>query len=54
MRGKKNWIAEAVKKPGALRAKMGVKKGERSPLVTGSRRQNARQARPARSLCNDS
>jgi len=31
MRGKKNWIAEAVKKPGALRAEMGVKKGEKIP-----------------------
>lgn len=31
MRGKKNWIAEAVKKSGALRAEMGVKKGEKIP-----------------------
>jgi hypothetical protein len=31
MRGKKNWISEAVKKPGALRAEMGVKKGEKIP-----------------------
>ena len=27
----KNWIAEAIKKPGALRASMGVKKGEKIP-----------------------
>lgn len=31
MRGKKNFIAEAIKKPGALRAEMGVKKGEKIP-----------------------
>jgi hypothetical protein len=28
---KKNWIAGAIKKPGALRAKLGVKKGETIP-----------------------
>jgi hypothetical protein len=27
----KNWIANAIKKPGALRASMGVKKGEKIP-----------------------
>jgi hypothetical protein len=27
----KNWIASAIKKPGALRASMGVKKGEKIP-----------------------
>jgi hypothetical protein len=27
----KNWIAGAIKKPGALRASMGVKKGEKIP-----------------------
>lgn len=27
----KNWIAGAVKKPGALRAELGVKKGEKIP-----------------------
>lgn len=28
---KKNWIADAVKKPGALRKSLGVKKGENIP-----------------------
>jgi hypothetical protein len=28
---KKNWIANAVKKPGALRQSLGVKKGEKIP-----------------------
>jgi hypothetical protein len=27
----KNWIKDAIKKPGALRAEMGVKKGEKIP-----------------------
>jgi hypothetical protein len=27
----KNWIQNAIKKPGALRAEMGVKKGEKIP-----------------------
>lgn len=27
----KNWIAGAIKKPGALRAELGVKKGEKIP-----------------------
>lgn len=27
----KNWIAGAIKKPGALRESLGVKKGERIP-----------------------
>ena len=27
----KNWIAEAIKKPGALKKSMGVKKGEKIP-----------------------
>lgn len=31
MRGKKNWIAEAVKKPGALRKSLGVKSGKSIP-----------------------
>lgn len=31
MRGKKNWISGAIKKPGALRAALGVKKGEPIP-----------------------
>jgi hypothetical protein len=29
----KNWIASAIKKPGALRAAMGVKKGETIPAA---------------------
>lgn len=29
----KNWIASAIKKPGALRASMGVKKGETIPAA---------------------
>lgn len=29
--GKKHWIADAVKKPGALRKSLGVKKGEDIP-----------------------
>lgn len=28
---KKNWIAGAIKKPGALRAQLGAKKGENIP-----------------------
>ena len=31
MRGKKNWIAEAVKKPGALRKELGAKAGKPIP-----------------------
>lgn len=31
MAEKKNWIAGAIKKPGALRKEMGVKKGEKIP-----------------------
>lgn len=27
----KNWIASAIKKPGALKASMGIKKGEKIP-----------------------
>jgi hypothetical protein len=27
----KNWIKDAIKKPGALRAELGVKKGEKIP-----------------------
>ena len=29
--GKVNWIQDAIKKPGALRSSMGVKKGEKIP-----------------------
>jgi hypothetical protein len=31
MKTEKNWISSAIKKPGALRASMGVKKGETIP-----------------------
>jgi hypothetical protein len=31
MRGKKNWIAGAIKKPGALRQELGVKAGKPIP-----------------------
>lgn len=31
MKDKKNWIAGAIKKPGALRAAMGAKKGKTIP-----------------------
>lgn len=31
MKSKKNWIQSAIKKPGALRESMGVKKGEKIP-----------------------
>ena len=31
MRGKKNWIADAIKKPGALRKELGAKPGKPIP-----------------------
>ena len=31
--GKKNWIAGAIKKPGALKRSLGVKKGETIPMA---------------------
>ena len=34
MAAKKNWIAEAIKKPGALRSQLGTKKGETIPEET--------------------
>ena len=33
MRGKKNWIAEAVKKPGTLRSALGAKPGKTIPAA---------------------
>jgi len=33
MRGKKNWIAEAIKKPGALRKELGAKPGKPIPVA---------------------
>lgn len=31
MRGKKNWIAGAIEKPGSLRRSLGVKEGQKIP-----------------------
>lgn len=31
---KKNWIANAIKKPGALHAELGIKKGQKIPAKT--------------------
>lgn len=31
MRGKKNWISGAIKKPGSLRKALGVKTGDKIP-----------------------
>lgn len=54
----KNWIAGAIKKPGALRAAMGVKKGETIPAAQlaaaakkpGKMGQRARLAQTLRKL----
>lgn len=32
--GKKKWIQKAIKKPGALRKALGVKKGKKIPIST--------------------
>jgi hypothetical protein len=48
---KKNWIAGAIKKPGALRKTLGVKKGERIPekkLKAAEKSKNPTTARRAR------
>lgn len=48
---KKNWIAGAVKKPGALRETLGVKKGEKIPekkLKKAEKSKNPTTARRAR------
>jgi hypothetical protein len=48
---KKNWIAGAIKKPGALRKTLGVKKGEKIPakkLAKAERSKNPTTARRAR------
>ena len=37
MAKKKYWIAGAIKKPGALRRTVGVKKGEKIPVATLNR-----------------
>lgn len=54
----KNWIAEAIKKPGALRKSMGVKEGEKIPAKklekaaekSGKTGQRARLAQTLRKL----
>lgn len=54
----KNWIAGAIKKPGALRKEMGVKKGEKIPAKalaaaakkSGKTGQRARLAQTLRGL----
>jgi hypothetical protein len=55
---KKNWIADAIKKPGALKQSLGVKKGETIPAKTlakaakapGKMGQRARLAQTLKSL----
>lgn len=32
MRGKKNWISDAIKKPGGLRKALGANKGQKLPV----------------------
>lgn len=54
-KGGKNWIAGAIKKPGALRASMGVKKGQKIPakkLATAAKKSGVtgRRARLAQTL----
>jgi len=34
MASKKKWIGKAIKKPGALRKSLGIKKGKKIPLKT--------------------
>lgn len=34
MKSKRNWIAGAVKKPGALHKTLGIRKGKKIPLAT--------------------
>lgn len=47
---KKKWIQEAIKRPGALRRKAGVKKGEKIPLskLQAMAKQKGRTGRQAR------
>lgn len=57
--GKKNWIAGAIKKPGALRQSLGVKKGEKIPakkLASAAKKpgkmgQRARLAQTLKKFC---
>jgi hypothetical protein len=49
--GKKNWIAGAIKKPGALHKELGVKKGEKIPakkLEKAAKSKNPTVAKRAR------
>jgi len=50
MKGKKNWIAGAIKHKGALRKELHVKKGEKIPektLVKASKSSNPKLAKRA-------
>lgn len=52
---KKNWIAGAIKHPGALRTRLGIKKGQKIPASTLSKAAKSggtlgRQARLAQTL----
>ncbi|NBS67951.1 hypothetical protein EBT31_03425 [bacterium] len=57
----KNWIKDAIKKPGALRKSMGVKKGEKIPAKelraaakkSGKTGQRARLAMTLRKMKKD-
>jgi hypothetical protein len=56
---KKNWIEDAIKKPGALRASLGVKSGEKIPAkkldkaaqAPGKMGQRARLAKTLKGFC---
>lgn len=50
MKAKKKWIKDAIKRPGALRKKMGVKKGEKIPakkLKAATKSKNPRTRKEA-------
>lgn len=52
---KKNWIADAIKKPGALKRELGVKKGSKIPakkLATAAKKKGVegKRARLAETL----
>jgi hypothetical protein len=42
MKGKKNFIKDAIKKPGALRAALHVKKGEKIPEAKLEKAENSK------------
>jgi len=55
MPAKKNWIQDAIKKPGALRKELGVKKGKKIPakmLATAAKKsgKTGQRARLAKTL----